>query len=451
MFVLRGVISLWSCILFSSCSVAREPAPPQKVDITQLWGAYSPFFASGTYVAPPAGCHIDQVNLLQRHGARFPTSGAATTIISGVKKLQSVQNYTDPRLDFLKTFTYSLGVADLVPFGAHQSSQAGELAFQRYSDLISASNLPFVRASSSARVVDSATNWTSGFSAASHHIYNPSLSVILPENGNDTLDDNMCPNAGDSDEQTNAWLAVFAPNITARLNRWAPGANMTDAETYSLISMCPFHTVASFVPDTTLKLSPFCALFTAAEFAAFEYSMDLDKYYGTGYGAFLGRVQGVGYINELLARLTHSPVNDSTQTNTTLTSNPATFPLNRTLYADFSHDNQMAAIYAAMGLFPQVAALDPTHPGPRTWVASHLVPFSARIVVERLRCAKAEGTTQFVRVLVNDAVQPLDFCAGGEREGMGRGICDLGAFVESQQYARSGGRRRLGAVFCLKS
>jgi hypothetical protein len=80
------------------------------------------------------------------------------------------------------------------------------------------------------------------------------------------------------------------------------------------------------------------------------------------YGAPLGRVQGVGYVNELLARLTQAPVNDSTQTNTTLTANPATFPLDRTLYADFSHDNEMAAIYAAMGLLPQAAALDPTHP-----------------------------------------------------------------------------------------
>ncbi|KAJ6536847.1 phytase [Mycena capillaripes] len=387
--------------------------------LLQLWGAYSPFFESGTYVPPPVGCHIDQVNLLQRHGARFPTSGAATTIISGITKLQSVQHYNDARLDFLKTFTYSLGVADLVPFGAQQSLEGGELAFQRYAALISARNLPFVRASSSARVVDSANNWTAGFSVASHH-------------GNDTLDDSGCPNAGDSDAQTDAWLAVFAPNITARLNRWAPGANITDAETYSLISMCPFHTVGSFVPGGQLTLSPFCALFTDAEFSAFEYSMDLDKYYGTGYGAFLGRVQGVGYINELLARLTDKPVNDSTQTNTTLTGNSATFPLNRTLYADFSHDNQMAAIYAAMGLFPQAVPLDPTLPEPRTWVTSRLVPFSARMVVERLKCSKE---TQFVRVFVNDALQPLEFCANGKDNG----ICELSAFVASQGYARSGG------------
>ena len=69
------------------------------------------------------------------------------------------------------------------------------------------------------------------------------------------------------------------------------------------------------------------------------------------YGNPLGRVQGVGYVNELLARLTQTPVRDHTQTNRTLDGAPATFPLNRTLYADFSHDNQMAAIYAALGLF----------------------------------------------------------------------------------------------------
>ncbi|KAJ7213563.1 acid phosphatase [Mycena pura] len=417
MYAATRVVSLrvWACLLLSSCSIAwaRQSTPSRNTDIEKLWGAYSPFFEAGTYVAPPDGCRIDQ---LQRHGARFPTSGAATTIISGINKLQSVQNYTDARLDFLKNFTYSLGVADLVPFGAQQSFETGALAFERYADLLSARNLPFVRASSSARVVDSATNWTAGFSAASKHVYNPSLSVILSENGNDTLDNNMCPDGGDSDAQTDAWLAVFAPNITARLNRWAPGANITNEETYSLMTMCPFHTVATFVPKGQLTLSPFCALFTTAEFSAFEYYMDLDKYYGTGYGGFLGRVQGVGYINELLARLTHTPVNDSTQTNTTLTSNPATFPFDRIMYADFSHDNEMAAIYAAMGLFQQAAALNPTQPGPRTWVASRLTPFSARMVVERLKCA---GGAHFVRVLVNDAVQPLDFCAGRK----GKGIC----------------------------
>jgi hypothetical protein len=57
---------------------------------------------------------------LQRHGARFPTSGASENIVSGINKLQSVDKYTNPAMDFLSTFVYTLGVNDLVPFGAQQ-------------------------------------------------------------------------------------------------------------------------------------------------------------------------------------------------------------------------------------------------------------------------------------------------------------------------------------------
>ena len=152
-------------------------------------------------------------------------------------------------------------------------------------------------------------------------------------------------------------------------------------------------------------------------------------------------MQGVGYVNELLARLTGQPVQDHTQTNRTLDASPKTFPLDRTLYADFSHDNEMVSIYSALGLFKQYLLpdqkLDPTNPSSvRTWITSNLVPFSARMIVEKLEC----GITQlplpkgaFIRILVNDAVQPLEFCGG-----IG-GLCELHAFVASQDYARHDG------------
>ncbi len=159
------------------------------------------------------------------------------------------------------------------------------------------------------------------------------------------------------------------------------------------------------------------------------------------YGANLGRVQGVGYVNELLARLTGEPVRDHTQTNRTLDASPETFPLDRPFYADFSHNSQMVSIYSALGLFRQYLLseqkLDPTNPSPlRTWVTSNLIPFSARMVVEKLQCGEKhlplpKGT--FVRILVNDAVQPLEFCGGVV------GLCELHAFVASQGYARHDG------------
>lgn len=136
-------------------------------------------------------------------------------------------------------------------------------------------------------------------------------------------------------------------------------------------------------------------------------------------------------MNELLARLTGKPVSDTTQTNTTLDSSPETFPLNRTLYADFSHDNQMIAIYAAMGILRPLTALDPEKPDPsRTWLVSQLVPFGGKFVTERLDCEGRES----VRMLLNDAVVPLEICGAGEN-----GVCTLDAFVSSQGYSRNNG------------
>jgi hypothetical protein len=154
----------------------------------------------------------------------------------------------------------------------------------------------------------------------------------------------------------------------------------------------------------------------------------------SSYGNPLGRVQGVGYVNELLARLSGNPVEDRTQTNSTLDSSPITFPLNRTVYADFSHDNLMVAVYGALGLLPQMSPPSPTEADPqRTWVVSHLVPFSGRMTTEKLRCFKAGRPRDLVRILINDAVQPLAFCGSGD------GLCELKAFVESQVYARNNG------------
>lgn len=87
------------------------------------------------------------------------------------------------------------------------------------------------------------------------------------------------------------WLDVWAPPITARLNAWAPGADLADEDIHGLAMLCAFHTVASvpygYRDGEPLPFSPFCSLFTPAEFEAFEYSSDLDKYYSTGYVAYL--------------------------------------------------------------------------------------------------------------------------------------------------------------------
>ncbi|KAH7923636.1 acid phosphatase [Leucogyrophana mollusca] len=397
--------------------------------LEQTWAQYSPYYPAAEYTAPPDGCSIIQVNLLQRHGARYPKKSDGKAMKKSAEQLQGASSFNGSEYDFLANFTYDLGTDDLVPYGAAQSYDAGQLHYTRYASLVSENMMPFLRASDSERVVESALNWTAGFAYASNQQYAPVLSVIIDQSTNDTLDDNMCPNVGTSDDETTDWADVFAPAIADRINAAAPGASLSNSDIVNLMMLCPFETVANEAP------SPFCDLFTLDEFNSYEYYGDLTDYYGNGYGQELGPVQGVGYVNELLARLTGQPVQDETQTNHTLDSSPTTFPMNLTFYADFSHDNQMISIYSALGLFAQPHNLDPTQPDTeRTWQVYKMVPFSGRLITEKLSCTADGETGEYVRILVNDAVQPMDFCGD-----TGNGLCTLDNFVESQQYARLNG------------
>ena len=95
----------------------------------------------------------------------------------------------------------------------------------------------------------------------------------------------------------------------------------------------------------------------------------------------------------------------------------------------------MLPVFVALGLFNVSEPLDTGKMGKhRTWNAREMVPFSARMVVERLACgSKMRGgdveeqskEREYVRVMVNDAVQPLGFCGVVERE-----ICRLGCAEE---------------------
>ena len=52
----------------------------------------------------------------------------------------------------------------------------------------------------------------------------------------------------------------------------------------------------------------------------------------------IGRAQGIGYVQEMLARLQHLYITSSNSSvNSSLDNNPATFPLDQAFYADFSH------------------------------------------------------------------------------------------------------------------
>jgi hypothetical protein len=61
-----------------------------------------------------------------------------------------------------------------------------------------------------------------------------------------------------------------------------------------------------------------------------------------GYGNPTGRAQGLGYLQELIARLNKQYITSSNSSvNYTITNNAEDFPLNQPFYADFSHDGML--------------------------------------------------------------------------------------------------------------
>lgn len=422
-------------------------------DISHYWGQYSPYFSvpqsqSGAPSnALPDGCTITFAQILSRHGARDPTSSKTVVYNATIQRIQSTATSYGPGYEFIRDYVYTLGADQLTTFGQQELVNSGTKFYSRY-DALARAQSPFVRSSGQDRVVESAVNWTQGFHAArladggasGSDAYPYDIVVISEDTGsNNTLDHGLCSafeEGPDSEIGANAqtiWMDVFTRNITARLNANLPGANLSATDTIYVMDLCPYNTVA----DTGGAVSEFCGLFTEDEWKSYDYFQSLGKFYGYGAGNPLGPTQGVGFTNELIARLTGQPVADETSTNRTLDSDPATFPLNGTLYADFSHDNDMTAIFFAMGLYNGTGML----PNTTRQAAEQLdgysavwsVPFAGRMYVEKMRCEDTGGE-ELVRVLVNDGVRPLANCGADD---LGR--CTVTKFVESLSFARQGG------------
>jgi len=427
-----------------------------QTEISHSWGQYSPYFRVPSEISPtaPDKCVVTFVQLISRHGARYPTIHKSKIYAKTITRIQSTARNLTGSYAFLQKYTYDLGGDDLTDFGRQEMVKSGIQFFTTYPNMVTYPTLiaptPFIRASDSQRVIESAQLFSKGYHRAktasgatndSAYPY-PILTISESESSNNTLSHTICPAftslPGYRAQKT--FLRTFLPAITTRLSSHL-AMSLTPKETIYLMDLCPFTTAASPNPQ---EPNPFCALFSPSEWESYSYYQTLGKYYGHGSGNPLGATQGVGYVNELIARMTQTPVNDCTSVNHTLDSDPSTFPFNRGVYADFGHDNGMASIFAALGLFNNTLPLDQLHmmdlEETKGFSAATTTPFAGRAVVEMMSCAREgpddnENIVWMVRVVMNGRVLPLEWCGGN-----GEGCCTVEKFVEGLAFAREGGR-----------
>ncbi|KAF2151588.1 phosphoglycerate mutase-like protein [Myriangium duriaei CBS 260.36] len=411
-------------------------------EISRHWGFASPYFSNPGEISPklPKDCRYTFAQVLSRHGARFPIRINQFLSRQAVRTIRRTSKHFPDKYQFLETYKFDLKRSAQTLFGQQQMINSGVKFYKRYRRLARKTD-PFLRAAGSKRVVMSAYNFTQGFQKAKAKekgggTLSPHPVLIIPEK--DGQNNTLCHGACDAYEAGPAyglisrmkWAAKFTPAISKRINK-ETGAKLRAYEVVSLMDMCPFDTVA----HPKGQVSDFCALFSIEEWKSYSHYYTLGKFHGYGPGDPLGPSQGVGWTNELISRLTGTAVEPKGSINHTLNSNPDTFPLDRKLYADFTHDDDMVTIYYAMGLYHEKKPkLGEKHID--DFEAPTGVPFAARMYVEKMIC-NADGSThtpELVRVLINDRVVPLQNCDADE---LGR--CTLDKFIDSLEFARTGG------------
>jgi hypothetical protein len=148
-------------------------------------------------------------------------------------------------------------------------------------------------------------------------------------------------------------------------------------------------------------------------------------------------------VQETLARLqNHTLGYSGSQINTTLDNNTVTFPLNQSLYFDFSHDTNIMSILTAFGFKQFNEYLPATHyPGTHNLTVSHLEPFAARLDIEVIQTPNpldgnrsyVEGDkTTYIHFVLNQRTIPLgvSFPECGDRLD---GWCELETFLRVQE------------------
>ncbi|PCH33845.1 phosphoglycerate mutase-like protein [Wolfiporia cocos MD-104 SS10] len=411
------------------------------------WGNLGPWYSvGGAFGLPetspqiPDGCDLEQVHLLFRHGARYPTAGEAPSVFAAA--LHAAADSTgwsaSGPLEFLNTWTYKLGEEVLTPYGRSLPFNLGVAFRVKYGSLLNDfTSIPVFRTTSENRMVTSLSNFAVGFFGVPDYLTSYHEEIIIEANGyNNTLAPyETCTNANNDvggnigGYASGNWTQIYLNKTTERLQPYMSGFNLTADYVYAMQALCTYETVA-------LGYSAFCGLFTEEEWRGFEYSIDLSFWYGQGPGSPNAAARGVGWAQELLARLTKTPITKfDTNINGTLDGNNITFPLDQPIFADATHDVVIANIVTALN-FTTLAANGPLPwdriPVGQTYHVQQIAPYTSNLVGQVLSCpASATNSTKekYIRFLLNDGAVPLTGLAHCETPNKD-GLCLYDNFVQ---------------------
>ncbi|KAF2758683.1 repressible acid phosphatase [Pseudovirgaria hyperparasitica] len=377
--------------------------------------------------APPQGCNVTRAAYIVRHAAIYANDFDFESYIEPfVMKLgNTTADWSKTRdLSFLTTWKSPIedeDLEDLTKVGELEAFKLGVQVKQRYQYAKGGKgfNKPGkVWASTAERTTISAQSFIDGYTVGQNSTKLEGISEASEEGADSLTPHQTCPNYSGSrgSEQSGTYQKIYTKPIVERLNAQASAFNFTMSDVVGMQQLCGYETVIR-------GESPFCSLslFTPNEWLSFEYMNDIMYHHSLGYGSpGISGAQGFPWTNAT-AQLLLAPANSSDI---------------QDLYVSFAHRELPPNVLVALGLFNNTAftnSLDYNATMPltqistnRVWQSSRILPFLSNIAMEKLSCdSYGYEPGEFIRVLVNQAPQPLPGCVDGPAES-----CGLSGFQE---------------------
>lgn len=382
-----------------------EQSSVQQYNIVRYLGGQGPYISatgSGISTDIPSQCSIEQVQVIHRHGERFPTTNKGQKFERVMDKFNNYANIFQGPLQFLNDYEYfvtdpSYYDMETTPensnglyAGTTDALRHGAAFRARYNSLYNQSEVLPVFTSSNTRVWQTSQYFIRGFLGDQ---YDPEhfKTVILSE------DDEMGANSLTPASSCSAWDAEekqtvidqynldYLKDIQKRLLEKNKGLNLTTDDVQLLFDWCAYEI-------NVRGSSPFCDLFTQDELVKNEYYIDLSQYYydGNGNSAILP-------IGSVLFNASLNLLKDSDS--------------NNKIWLSFTHDTDIENYLAAVGIFQPENDLTPEYiPYPNIYHHAEMVPQGARVYTEKYKC---NDDSSYVRYIVNDAVIPIKNCSSG--------------------------------------
>ncbi|SCU77222.1 LAFA_0A00276g1_1 [Lachancea sp. 'fantastica'] len=367
-------------------------------------GPYFPYPESyGIPIEPPSGCELSQIQLLARHGERYPSKSKGKKLIKTWNKIQSYANNFNGSLSFIdedyEFFIQNLddlemettvqnSVNAINPYTGEMDAKKHAQEFvAQYADFLEANREFAVFAASSKRVHDTAQYFIDSLGDK----FNVSLNVVSedPSSGANTLSPGYaCPawNPDENDDILGNYSTAYLKELAGKLNKENRGLNLTTSDAYNLFDWCAFELNAR-------GYSEICNVFTAEELIHYSYYNDLEAFYQDGPGYPLIQAVGALYFNASVKLLKQSE------------------KLDQKVWLSFTHDTDILNYLTTVGLFDNGKNLDPSRIPftDQVFHKSWLIPQGARVYTQKYQCSN----DSYVRYVVNDAVIPLKNCSDG--------------------------------------